>query len=183
MSLLIAAVTLRSWAHMGLVTFVPFYFVQVLKGDPVAAGKLVSVFLMGGVAGTLTGGVIADKINHKHYFLLSMILSVPLLFVFLKVTGFWVPFTLFLIGFTLISSFSVTIVMGQKILSDRLGMASGIMMGLVIGIGGIGAGLLGLVADSWGILTVLKLIAFMPALGSIPLLMLSYPPVMPGKMS
>jgi len=175
MSLLIGAVTLRSWAHIGLMTYVPFYFVQVLHGDPVAAGKLVFVFLMGGVAGTFIGGIIADKIGHKLFFLLSMVLSVPLLFVFPGVAGFWVPVVLFLIGFVLISSFSVTIVMGQRMLPDRLGMASGIMTGLVIGMGGIGAYLLGLVADAWGVLTVLKLIAYMPAVGMIPLLMVSYP--------
>ena len=177
MSLLILAVSLRSWAHMGLITFVPFYYIQILKGDPVAAGKLVFVFLMGGVLGTLVGAVIADKIGHKYYFLISMILSAPLLFLFLTASGPWAPFLLFLIGFTLISSFSVTIVMGQRILPQWLGMASGIMTGLVIGIGGVGAGLLGLVADRWGVLTVLQLIAYMPAIGSIPIFMISYPPV------
>jgi FSR family fosmidomycin resistance protein-like MFS transporter len=83
---------------------------------------------------------------------------------------------LFLIGLVLISSFSVTIVMGQTILKNRLGMASGLMMGFVIGVGGLGAGLLGVVADSWGVLTVIKLITLMPAVGFIPTLMISYPP-------
>jgi FSR family fosmidomycin resistance protein-like MFS transporter len=49
------------------------------------------------------------------------------------------------------------------------------MMGFVIGVGGLGAGVLGLVADTWGILTVVKLIALMPAIGFIPILMISYP--------
>jgi FSR family fosmidomycin resistance protein-like MFS transporter len=66
--------------------------------------------------------------------------------------------------------------MGQTILRNRLGMASGLMMGFVIGVGGLGAGLLGIVADTWGIFTVVKLIAFMPAIGFIPILMISYPP-------
>jgi hypothetical protein len=48
-------------------------------------------------------------------------------------------------------------------------------MGFVIGMGGIGAGLLGIVADSWGIMTVLKLIVYMPAVGFIPALMIPYP--------
>jgi FSR family fosmidomycin resistance protein-like MFS transporter len=122
----------------------------------------------------MIGAVIADKIGHKYYFSLSMILSVPLLFLFLQVNGSWVFFTLFLIGLVLISSFSVTIVMGQMILRSRLGMASGLMMGFVIGIGGVGAGLLGIVADSWGVITVLKLIAYMPAIGFIPILMIPY---------
>jgi FSR family fosmidomycin resistance protein-like MFS transporter len=175
MGLLILAVTLRSWAHMGLITFVPFYYINVLKGDAITAGRLVFIFLMGGVAGTMIGGIIADKIGHKYFFCLSMILAVPLLFLFLHVNGIWVFFLLFLIGLVLISSFSVTIVMGQTILRNRLGMASGLMMGFVIGMGGVGAGFLGIVADSWGILTVVKLICFMPAIGFIPILMISYP--------
>jgi len=174
MALLIFAVSMRSWAHMGLITFVPFYYIHVLKGDVITAGRLVFVFLMGGVVGTLIGAPIADKIGHKNYFCLSMILSVPLLFLFLEAGGIWVFIILFLIGLLLISSFSVTIVMGQLILRNRLGMASGLTMGFVIGMGGIGAGLLGMVADSWGIMTVLKLIVYMPAVGFIPAFMIPY---------
>ncbi len=174
MSLLVFAVSMRSWAHMGLITFVPFYYIHVLKGDAITAGRLVFVFLMGGVAGTLIGAAIADRIGHKYYFCLSMILSIPLLFLFLEVSGIWVFIILFLIGLLLISSFSVTIVMGQRILRNRLGMASGLTMGFVIGMGGVGAGLLGIVADSWGVMTVLKLIAYMPAVGLIPALMIPY---------
>jgi MFS transporter, FSR family, fosmidomycin resistance protein len=174
MSLLVFAVSMRSWAHMGLITFVPFYYIHVLKGDAITAGRLVFVFLMGGVVGTLIGAAIADKIGHKYYFCLSMILSVPLLFLFLQVGGIWVFILLFLVGLLLISSFSVTIVMGQMILRNRLGMASGLTMGFVIGMGGVGAGLLGIVADSWGVMTVLKLIVYMPAVGLIPALMIPY---------
>jgi FSR family fosmidomycin resistance protein-like MFS transporter len=176
MSLLIFAVTMRSWAHMGLITFVPFYYINVLKGDAFTAGKLVFVFLMGGVVGTMIGAVIADRIGHKYYFSLSMILSVPLLLLLLYATGIWVFFILFLTGMVLISSFSVTIVMGQMILRNRLGMASGLMMGFVIGMGGVGAGLLGIVADAWGVFAVLKLITLMPAVGFIPILMIPYAP-------
>ena len=174
MSLLIFAVTMRSWAHMGLVTFIPFYYIQALNGDAITAGRLVFVFLMGGVVGTMMGAVIAEKIGHKFYFCLSMILTVPLLFLLLQVTGIWLFIILFLIGVVLISSFSVTIVMGQTILRARLGMASGLMMGFVIGIGGVGAGFLGIIADSWGVIAVLKLITYMPAIGFIPILMISY---------
>jgi FSR family fosmidomycin resistance protein-like MFS transporter len=174
MSFLIFAVAMRSCAHMGLITFVPFYYINVLKGDAITAGRLVFVFLMGGVVGTMMGAFIAEKIGHKYLFSISMILAVPLLFLFLQVNGIWVFVILFLIGVVLISSFSVTIVMGQMIFRNRLGMASGLMMGFVIGIGGVGSGLLGIVADSWGIMTVLKLITYMPAVGFIPILMIPY---------
>ncbi len=174
MSLLVFAVSIRSWAHMGLITFVPFYYIHVLKGDAITAGRLVFVFLMGGVVGTLIGAAIADRIGHKLYFCLSMMFSVPLLFLFLEVSGIWVFIILFLVGLLLISSFSVTIVMGQRILRNRLGMASGLTVGFVIGMGGVGAGLLGMVADSWGVMTVLKLIAYMPAVGFVPAVLIPY---------
>ncbi len=174
MALLVFAVSMRSWAHMGLITFVPFYYIHFLNGEAITAGRLVFVFLMGGAVGTLIGAAVADRIGHKYYFCLSMILSVPLLFLFLQVGGIWIFIILFLVGFLLISSFSVTIVMGQMILRNRLGMASGLTMGFVIGMGGIGAGLLGIVADTWGVLTVLRLIAYMPAVGFVPALMIPY---------
>ena len=175
MTLLVLAVSLRSWAHMGLITFAPFYYINSLHGDPINAGRLVFAFLIGGALGTLTGGIVADKIGHKRSFWLSMLISIPLIFLFMHVSGIWVFIVIFIIGFMLISSFSVTVVMGQAILKERLGMASGLMLGFVIGMGGIGAGVLGVAADTWGVLTVLRLIAIMPALGLIPLSLLSYP--------
>jgi MFS transporter, FSR family, fosmidomycin resistance protein len=183
MGLLIGAVAMRSWAHMGLITFAPFYYITLLGGDAISAGRLVFAFLIGGALGTLSGGLVADRIGHKSFVSLSLLCSLPLLFLFLKVSGMWVFVVLFFVGFVLISSFSVTVVMGQTILRDRLGMASGLMLGFVIGIGGVGAGVLGLVADTWGILTVLQLIVIMPAVGIIPLLMVSYPVQRPGAAS
>jgi MFS transporter, FSR family, fosmidomycin resistance protein len=175
MTLLVIAVSLRSWAHMGLITFAPFYYINFLHGDPINAGRLVFAFLIGGALGTLGGGIVADRVGHKRFFWISMVLSIPLIFLFMHVSGMWVFIVLFIIGFVLISSFSVTVVMGQAILKDRLGMASGLMLGFVIGMGGVGAGILGVAADAWGILTVLRLIAVMPAIGLIPLSFFSYP--------
>ena len=175
MGFLVGSVALRSFAHIGLITFAPFYYITILKGDPINAGRLVFAFLIGGALGTMTGGMIADRIGHKSLVGISLAGSVPLLFLFLQASGMWVFVAIFFVGFVLISSFSVTVVMGQTILRDRLGMASGLMLGFVIGVGGVGAGLLGLIADAWGILVVLRLIMVMPAAAIIPLLMVSYP--------
>jgi MFS transporter, FSR family, fosmidomycin resistance protein len=175
MTLLVVAVSLRSWAHMGLVTFAPFYYISFLQGDSINAGRLVFAFLIGGALGTLIGGLAADRIGHKRFFWLSMLVSTPLTLLFLNVSGIWAFVVVFIIGLVLISSFSVTVVMGQEILKDRLGMASGLMLGFCIGIGGVGAGVLGVVADAWGVLTVLGLIAIMPAAGLIPISLMVYP--------
>jgi FSR family fosmidomycin resistance protein-like MFS transporter len=175
LSLLVISVSLRSFAHIGLMVFAPFYYIMILHGNTAGAGRLVFAFLSGGALGTLAGGVLGDKMGHKAFLCLSLITSVPLLILFLNVSGIAIFFLLFCIGFVLVSSFSVTVVMGQTLLPHRLGMASGLMLGFVIGMGGVGAAVLGRIADAWGILNVMKLVAIMPAIALIPLLALSYP--------
>ncbi len=67
LSMVIAVVIMRSWTQMGLMTYIPFYYINHLKGDPLYAGKLVFVFLLGGVLGTLGGAPLADRWGHKLY--------------------------------------------------------------------------------------------------------------------
>ncbi len=176
LSLLILAVTVRSWVQMGLVAFVPFYFVNVLKGDPLFVGKLLTGFLIAGAVGTMVGAPIADRLGHKRFFITTMLLLVPLLTLFLHSRGAWLFWTLCLAGGVLVSTFSVTVVMAQQMLPDRLGMASGLMVGFAIGAGGIGATVLGSVADIWGVLKVLQVTSFLPALAALMALLIPYPP-------
>jgi MFS transporter, FSR family, fosmidomycin resistance protein len=70
--------------------------------------------------------------------------------------------TLTLIGAATVATFSVTVVMGQEYLPNRLGIASGVTLGLSIGIGGLGAALLGVVADAYGLRTALEVVAVLP---------------------
>jgi FSR family fosmidomycin resistance protein-like MFS transporter len=74
-----------------------------------------------------------------------------------------------LIGFVTIASFSITIVLGQAYLPSRVGLASGITLGLAIGLGGVAATALGVVADASGLHAVLWVIALLP----VPALLLS----------
>jgi len=60
LSLLICFVIIRSWVQFGLVSFIPFYYINYLKGTPLYAGKLVSIHLMAGALGPLVGAPIAD---------------------------------------------------------------------------------------------------------------------------
>jgi MFS transporter, FSR family, fosmidomycin resistance protein len=175
LTLLISAVTVRSWVQMGMMTFLPFYFVNVLKSDPVMVGKLLTVFLVSGAVGTLLGAPVADRIGHKKFFVLGMIPLAPLLWLFLQLEGWPALALIGLIGFVLVSNFSVTIVMAQQILPDRLGMASGLMVGFAIGTGGIGATILGSVADHWGVMRVLEIVACLPVLGVIFAALIPYP--------
>jgi MFS transporter, FSR family, fosmidomycin resistance protein len=163
--ILILIVTMRSWIQMGLVTFIPFYYINYLKGDPLLAGKMVTTFLVSGTIGTLVGAPLADRWGHKNFLTLTMFLMIPLLILFLQVQGWGTFVVLALSGFVLIASFSVTVVMAQDLLPGRLGMASGLMVGFAIGTGGLGVTLLGLVADYWGVPAALQAMTIMPLIG------------------
>ena len=176
LTLLILIVTMRSWVQMGLVSFIPFYYINYLKGDPLLAGKMVTTFLAAGTLGSLLGAQLADRWGHKRYLSLTMLLTIPMLFLFLQVSGWLAFLALALAGFVLISSFSVTVVMAQDLLPGKLGMASGLMVGFAIGTGGLGVTLLGIVADHWGVPAALHSLAFMPIMGFLLSLLLPAAP-------
>ena len=173
--LLIGIVTMRSWIQMGLMSYIPFYYINYLKGDPLYASALVSVFLLGGVLGTLGGAPVADSLGHKRYLTISMFLAtlvLPLIFI---TQGMVLFVVLGLLGMIVISTFTVTVVMAQHLLPHNLGIASGLMVGFAIGAGGICVTLLGVVADHFGVPFALRSIAVLPLLGLILSLMLRYP--------
>jgi MFS transporter, FSR family, fosmidomycin resistance protein len=174
---IISVVVMRSWTQMGLLSYIPFYYINFLRGDPVYAGTLVSLFLLGGIVGTLAGGPLADRWGHKFYISLTMALSTltfPLIFL-LEGFPLLLAATLFWLGAILVSTFSVTVVMSQKLLPRNLGIASGLTTGFAIGAGGIGVTLLGVVADRFGVPFAMKSIFIFPVVGFFLSLMLKYP--------
>jgi FSR family fosmidomycin resistance protein-like MFS transporter len=173
--LTVAAVIMRSWTHFGLMTYIPFYYINYLKGNPIYAGTLVSVFLGGGAVGTLLGSPLADRWGHKLYLILSMGLTTVLFPLIFVTQGFMLFVSLGVIGMALISSFTVTMVMAQETLPGNLGIASGLMAGFAIGTGGIGVTLLGVIADNFGVPLALKSIIFLPLMGLLISLFIRYP--------
>ncbi len=174
---LIAIVTVRSWINLGLVSYIPFYYINYLKGDPLYAGRLVSTFLMAGALGTLLGSPVADWWGHKRFLSFSLIMVFPFLLLFYNIKGPFLYVILAFSGMILISSFSVTVVMAQAMLPQRIGMASGLMVGFAIGTGGVGVTLLGTIADHWGVPMALKAIFVLPLVGFGLSLLIHYPPV------
>ncbi len=173
--LLISIATVRSWTQFGLITYIPFYYINYLKGNPLYAGKLVSTFLLSGVLGALVGAPLADRWGHKKFLLMTLILSIPLLILFYYSSGLMAFVILGFAGLVLLSTFALTTVMAQVLLPQHLGIASGMMVGFTISAGGIGVTLLGAIADHWGVPMAIKAIFVLPFIAFGLSLLLKYP--------
>src|SRR6266508_999054 len=165
MTLLILVVAIRSWTQLGFTTYMPFYYLEVLNGDPRMVGTLLAVFLGAGAAGTLVAGPISDRVGHRRYMVSVFFITAPLAVAFLLVSGIWTFVLLAALGFVLVSTFTVSVVLGQAYMPRNLGMASGLIVGFAIGAGGVGATALGWVADHWGLAGALWISALTPVLG------------------
>jgi FSR family fosmidomycin resistance protein-like MFS transporter len=111
----------------------------------------------------LVGGRLVDRIGRRRVLVGSIVAQIPLLFGFiLAPAGIVAACLLAAIGFVTVMSFSVSVVMGQEYLPRRIGIASGFTLGLAIGMGGIAAALLGVLADHSGLETVMWVIVAAP---------------------
>ncbi len=159
-------VTVRSWIQAGLVYFIPFYY-QGLTGFSTPE-YLVSIFLIAGAAGTVLGGPFADRFGGRRGLLVSMIISLVTVYPFLHLQGnLLIPLLAFVSGAALISSFSTTVVFGQRLLPNNIGLASGLLLGFGVGMGSVGVTLLGVIADYAGLPLTMNIICLLPILGII----------------
>jgi FSR family fosmidomycin resistance protein-like MFS transporter len=171
-TLLVTVVIMRSFVHFGMVTFLPQYYVHFLQHSEQYAAAITSVFLFAGVFGTLVGGPVADRWGLKSVIVASMASLIPLLYLFVHLQGLWATIIVALMGFAIISTFAITVVLGQELMPNNVGLASGLMLGFGIGMGGVGATLLGWVADKWGLPAVFETMIIFPVIGLLLALLL-----------
>jgi FSR family fosmidomycin resistance protein-like MFS transporter len=171
LTLLLAVVGLRALAHMGLFTFVPLW--EVAKGNSKVHGTvLLSMFLFSGAVGTVVGGPAADRFGRRPVVVSSLAAATPLILVYVLAGGIVGGVALVLAGAFVIGTFGVTLVMSQEYLPGRVGMASGLSIGLAIGLGGVAAVTLGAIADAIDLRTAVLLTAVGPAFGVVLTLLL-----------
>ena len=162
---MIGVVIVRSFVYFGLVAFVASYYERVLDVSPALGNTALTLMLFGGAAGTLIMGPLADRFGRRTVVGASMLVLPPLIYCFTLAGPFVGMALLVLVGAATVGTFGITVVMGQEYLPGRIGLAAGITMGLSIGLGGVGAPLLGLVADSAGLSFTMLVIATLPVLG------------------
>jgi FSR family fosmidomycin resistance protein-like MFS transporter len=162
--LLLAVIAFRSLAWFGLVTFVPLW--EVSLGHSKAHGNhLLSLMLLAGGLGTIAAGPAADRLGRRPVLIASLLLSAPLILVFVAVGGVVGALALCAVGVCTIGTFGVTMVMSQEYLPRHIGTASGLSIGLSIGLGGVAVVALGALADSVDLRTALYVCAAAPVAG------------------
>jgi MFS transporter, FSR family, fosmidomycin resistance protein len=164
LTLLLGVVAFRSLAWFGLVTFVPLWAVSLGRSEAYGNHLLALMLLAGGV-GTVFAGPAADRFGRRPILLASLAASGPLTFVFVAVGGTVGAIALAGVGICVIGTFGVTMVMSQEYLPRHIGVASGLSIGLSIGLGGIAAVALGALADAVDLETALYVCAAAPVAG------------------
>lgn len=175
LAMIVVIVIFRSWTQLGLSTYIPFLYRAELDRNPGFVATMLFLFLGAGAVGTLFGGPIADRVGHRRMLFWSLALQVPLIAGFLWARGWLALAFACAVGATIVSTFSVTIVMAQELFPRRMATASGLIAGFAIGTGGIGVTLLGAVADRQGLPAATHLINLLPAVGACLALFLPMP--------
>jgi FSR family fosmidomycin resistance protein-like MFS transporter len=146
-------------------SYYEFYLMHRFGLSMASATRLLAVFLMAVAAGTLIGGPIGDRIGRKQVIWFSILGIAPFTLLLPHVGLTWTVGLSVVIGVVLASAFPAIIVYAQDMMPHRIGMISGMFYGLSFGLGGLGAAVLGVVADHFGIVFVYQVCAFLPLLG------------------
>lgn len=146
-------------------SYYTFYLIERFGLTKAEANLSLFVFLAAVAAGTIIGGPIGDRIGRRRVILWSILGIVPLALVLL-----WLPLVPTILvaavaGLVLASAFPAMVVYAQDLMPQRTGMVAGLLFGLAFGIAAIGAAVLGVLADHWGIVAVYKVCAFLPLFG------------------
>ena len=151
MSLISVSVT-RAWASALVITFLPLYAVT-LGASVVDAARLLTLFLLAGAVGGLAGGWLADRIGRDRVIIASLLAAAPFctLLATQDVVGPVLILATAVSGLLLNGSFVVLAVRGQESMPGSLGMVSGLMLGLSIGVGGVAVAPVAIIAEHSGI--------------------------------
>jgi FSR family fosmidomycin resistance protein-like MFS transporter len=166
MTLLGLVIALRSIPWFTLLAFVPLW--EVSLGHSKADGnRLLFLMLLAGALGTLALGPVADRVGLRRTLVVTQALVPVLIVAFVYVGGVVGAIALMLVGVCVVGTFGVTMVLSHLYLPRHIGMASGLSVGLAMGIGGVAAVVLGAVADAIDLRLALTVSAVPPLLGVV----------------
>ncbi|WP_246096579.1 MFS transporter [Paenibacillus sinopodophylli] len=171
LAILFFIVFARSWYAAAIGNFYQFYLVESYGITIKQAQIPLFLFMAAGVAGTFLGGILADRIGRKKMMLLSILGAAPFALALPHLPLLLVYPLIVLLGFILQSGFSVSVVYAQELMPGKVGTASGLITGLAFGMGGLGAVVLGHLADSHSLSFVMFACSALPLIGMLAMLL------------
>lgn len=156
---------------VSLSSYYTFYLIDTFGVTIRQSQILLFLFLAATAAGILVGGWVGDRIGRKAVIWFSILGSLPFTLLLPHVDLVWTAILSVIIGLILSSAFSAIVVFAQELVPGRVGLISGIFFGFAFGMGGIGAAVLGVLADSYGIRFVYEICAYLPLLGLLTILL------------
>jgi MFS transporter, FSR family, fosmidomycin resistance protein len=165
LAVLIALVFSKYFYLASLTSYYTFYLISRFQVSVQLSQILLFLFLGAVAAGTLIGGAAGDRYGRKLVIWISILGVLPFSLVLPFANLFWTAVLSVVIGFVIASAFSAILVYAQELLPGRVGMISGLFFGFAFGMGGIGAAVLGRLADATSIIFVYRVCSYLPAIG------------------
>jgi FSR family fosmidomycin resistance protein-like MFS transporter len=154
-----------------LTSYYTFYLIETFGVSVQHSQLLLFVFLGAVAAGTFIGGPIGDRVGRKAVIWVSILGVLPFTRALPHANLVWTVVLSAIIGVVIASAFSAILVYAQQLVPGRVGMISGLFFGFAFGVAGVGAALLGVVADWKGIAFVYQICAFLPLIGLLTVLL------------
>ncbi|MEA3116788.1 MAG: transporter, family, fosmidomycin resistance protein [Paraburkholderia sp.] len=152
-------------------SYFTFYLIDKFHLSVQGAQIHLFVFLAAVAAGTIIGGPVGDRIGRKYVIWASILGVAPFTLLLPYANLFWTGVLSVVIGVVLASAFSAIIVYAQELIPGNVGMVAGLFFGFAFGLGGVGAAVLGNLADATSIAYVYKICSFLPLLGVLTMLL------------
>jgi len=148
-----------------LSSYLTFFLIDRFQVSVQSAQLHLFAFLGAVAAGTFFGGPLGDRFGRKYVIWGSILGVLPFTLALPYASLFWTGVLSVLIGLVLASAFSAILVYAQELIPGRVGLVAGLFFGLAFGIAGLGAAVLGRLADATSIQFVFRICAFLPAIG------------------
>jgi len=163
---ILAALIFSKYFYLaGLNSYYTFFLISKFHVSIRAAQIDLFIFLAAVAVGTILGGPIGDRFGVRYVIWFSILGVLPFSLALPYANLFWTPILTVVIGLVLASAFSAIVVYAQELVPGRVGLISGVFFGFAFGVAGLGAAVLGRLADATGIEAVYRLCAFLPAIG------------------
>ena len=171
MAILVALMFSKFVYMSAMHSFYAFYLIDKFSMSPSSAQTALFVLLGAVAVGTFAGGPIGDRIGRKTVIWFSILGTLPFSLALPYANQFWTIALTIPIGLILSSAFPAMVVYAQELLPGRVGLVSGLFFGLAFGMGGLGAALMGILADHTSLDFVFSLSSYLPALGLLAFLL------------